>query len=52
MKQNQQSKEYKTPTFQLVKQDEQSKAFFAASGPAVPSVGGINTMVRGNATEW
>jgi len=40
MKQNQQSKEYKTPTFQLVKQDEQNKVFFAASGPALTSVGG------------
>jgi len=36
-----QSKEYKAPQFQLVRQDEQNKVFFTASGgPALTSVGG------------
>jgi len=43
MKDNQQSKEYKTPQFQFVKTDNQNKVFFAASGtpgPTPTSVGG------------
>lgn len=43
MRDNQQSKEYMTPQFQFVRQDEQNKVFFTASsptpGPAPKSVG-------------
>jgi len=40
MKETKQSKEYKTPQFQLFKTDESNKVFFAASGtPGSPSLG-------------
>jgi len=34
MKQKQQAKEYKTPQFQLVRQDESNKVFSTASSPS------------------
>jgi len=53
MKQNQQSKEYKTPKFQIVKQDEQNKVFFAASGtPGAPSFGGSLGSMSSTTGAW
>jgi len=39
MKENKQSKAYKTPQFQLVRQDEQNRVFFTASGSSAGSGG-------------
>jgi len=52
-----QTKEYKTPQFQFVRQDEQNKIFFVASGgssnPAGTSVsGGITSMTVNTSTGW
>jgi len=53
MKENKQSKAYKTPQFQFVKTDEQNKVFFAASGtPGAPSVGGSLRSMNSTNGAW
>jgi len=53
MTQTKQSKEYKAPQFQLVRQDEQNKVFFTASGaPAAPSVGGSLGSMTSDTGGW
>jgi len=42
-----QSKEYETPEFQLVRQDEQEKVFFAFSGSSPAT-----TYDTGSTTSW
>jgi len=47
MKKAQQTKEYKTPQFQIVRQDEQNRVFFTASGSSAGSgsvTGSITSM--------
>jgi len=51
----QQSKEYRSPQFQLVRQDEQNKVFFTASGGPSGSdsvTGSISSMSSTSATSW
>jgi len=51
MKEKQQSKEYKTPQFQLVRQDEQNTVFFAASGEPGPGPKSVSATLSG-VTNW
>jgi len=41
-----QSKEYKTPQFQLVRQDEQNRVFFTASGEGPKLTGTLGTATQ------
>jgi len=50
MKPKQQSKEYKTPQFRLVRQDEQNKVFFTGSGG--PSFGGSLKAMSSTSSAW
>jgi len=50
MKQIRQTKEYKTPQFQLVRQDESNKVFFAASG--APALGGSLGSMSSTTGAW
>jgi len=54
MIENQQSKEYSSPQFQLVRQDEQNKIFFTASGGSSgsDSVSGSIASMTSTATAW
>jgi len=54
MKKTLQTKEYKTPQFQFVRQDEQNKVFYAASSVPEPiSAGGsISTASQTTFSSW
>jgi len=55
MKETKQTKEYKAPLFQFVRQNEQNRKFFTASGgPAPTSVttGTITSMSRNESVGW
>jgi len=52
MKETKQSKEYKTPQFHLVRQDEQNKVFFTASSPTPgPAPKSVSATLSG-VTNW
>jgi len=50
MREQQQSKEYRSPQFQLVRQDEQNKIFFTASGGDTKLTGTLGTATQQTVT--
>jgi len=51
MKENRQSKEYRSPQIWLIGLDESDKVFIAASGTS-DTANGINPMTIGTESEW